>query len=229
MGRQTMTDGNLEKARNRLFASLRHEIVDGRVLKAMERVPREDFVPDSQRHVAYENIPLPIGMGQSISQPLIIAMMTEALELGKRDKVLEVGTGTGYQTAVLAQLAGRVITVERLAPLAEAAENRLKALGYTNVEVRLAGDKLGWSEEAPYGGIVVTAGGPRIAPELIEQLADRGRLVMPVGARYEQDLIKVVKHGKGIRTINLGGCRFVPLIGPGAWSDLEAGFPAVWA
>lgn len=185
----------------------------------MERVRRELFVPERQRHLSYENIPLPVGMGQTISQPFIVALMTEALELKPQDKVLEVGTGTGYQAAVLAELAGRVITVERLEPLARAAERLLNTLGYNNIVVHLATEAIGWPDEAPYDGIIVTAGAPRVPQELLHQLADGGRLVIPVGSRFEQDLLKIVKQGTEVTTTDLGPCRFVPLIGRGCWSE----------
>jgi len=208
---------DLESARARLMRHLAHEIRDRRVLDAMGRVPRELFVPTSSQHAAYENIPLPIDMGQTISQPLIVAIMTEALELKGNEKVLEVGTGSGYQTAVLAEMARWVVTVERHRNLADAARKLLSMLGYKNVEVHLAGEKLGWEEKAPYDAIMVTAGAPSVPRELVDQLAVGGRLVIPVGTPFEQDLIRVVKGQEDITTANLGPCRFVPLIGEGGW------------
>lgn len=206
-------------ARAKMIEHLRREIKDERVLKAMERVPRELFVPASTQEMAYEDRPLPIGLGQTISQPFIIALMTEALELKGNEKVLEVGTGSGYQAAILAELAKRVITVERLETLADKAKETLSQLGYANVEVHTAGATLGWPEEAPYDAIMVTAGAPVVPPDLIAQMATGGRLVIPVGSRFEQQLLKVVKLQVGYQYEDLGGCRFVPLIAKGAWQE----------
>ncbi len=208
-----------EAARARLIQQLSREINDERVLRVMERVPRELFVPGASRHLAYEDIPLPIEMGQTISQPYIVALMTQALELTGSEKVLEVGTGSGYQAAILAELARLVISVERYQTLADAAKNLLDSLGYSNIEIHPAEKTIGWPAEAPYEAIIVTAGAPRVPQELIDQLSDGGRVVIPVGSRYEQELLKVIKrHGKTVST-NLGACRFVPLIGEGAWSE----------
>jgi protein-L-isoaspartate(D-aspartate) O-methyltransferase len=208
---------DLESARARLMRHLAHEIRDHRVLDAMGRVPRELFVPTSSQHAAYENIPLPIESGQTISQPLIVAIMTEALELKGSEKVLEVGTGSGYQTAILAEMARWVVTVERHRNLADGARKVLSMLGYKNIEVHLAGEKLGWEEKAPYDAIMVTAGAPSVPHELVDQLAVGGRMVIPVGTPFEQDLIRVVRGQEGVTTANLGPCRFVPLIGEGGW------------
>lgn len=208
-----------EEARSRLIQHLRREISDERVLNAMERVPRQLFVPSNSLYLAYEDIPLSIGEGQTISQPFIVALMTEALELAGTEKVLEIGTGSGYQAAILAELAQQVISVERLSKLAEDARLLLDKLGYTNIEVHLAEKTLGWPKEAPYQAIIVTAGAPRIPPELLDQLAENGRLVIPVGSRYEQELIKVVKESGKVTAKNSGACRFVPLIGEGAWEE----------
>ena len=205
--------------RAELIEHLGAEIRDKRVLEAMARIPREQFVPPVERHLAYEDRPLPIGFDQTISQPLIIAMMTEALELTGDEKVLEVGTGSGYQTAILAELARKVITTERQPPLAEAAEEILDRLGYTNVAVHLAEETLGWQREAPYNAIMVTAGAPRVPDDLLAQLAIGGRLVIPVGSRYLQELYKVTRHKKKNVIQDLGGCRFVSLIGKDAWEE----------
>ncbi len=210
---------DLEAARARLIEYLGQEIKDKRVLKAMARIPRELFVPPEYYYAAYEDRPLPIGFGQTISQPFIVALMTEALELKGKEKVLELGTGSGYQAAILAELSKRVITVERIPQLAEAARKLLEKLGYTNVEVYIAEKKLGWVAEAPYDAIIVTAGAPSIPEVLLEQLAIGGRLVIPVGSRWQQELLKVTKLKRGNRIENLGGCRFVPLIGEGAWEE----------
>jgi len=211
---------SLEKDREILIEHLRHEISDERVLDAMARVRRELFVPRSSRHLAYEDRPLPIGEGQTISQPFIVALMTQALELVGIEKVLELGTGSGYQAAILAELAREVITVERLPRLALSARRTLGRLGYTNVKVHLARRTLGWRDEVPYDAIVVTAAAPRIPKELVDQLVIGGRLVIPVGSRWEQDLLQVVKSKEGMSINNLTPCRFVPLIGEEAWNGV---------
>ena len=210
---------NLEREREKLIEHLREEISDERVLNVMARVPRELFVPSSSRHLAYEDRPLPIGEGQTISQPFIIALMTQALELLGNEKVLELGTGSGYQAAILAEMARQVITVERLPSLANTARRTLNKLGYINVQVHLAERTLGWRAEAPYDAIMVTAAAPKIPQELLDQLAVGGRLVIPVGSRWEQDLLQVTKQEEGFTTNNLTPCRFVPLIGEEAWNE----------
>ncbi len=204
-------------ARTRLIESLDSQITDKRVLAAMSRVPRELFIPELSRHLAYEDIPLPIGLEQTISQPFIIALMTQALELSGREKVLELGTGSGYQTAILAELARRVVTVERLPALSEAAAKKLHELGYGNIETHISTESLGWPKEAPYDAILVTAGAPRVPPELLAQLAIGGRMVIPVGSRYLQELQKITRREKNHLVESLGGCRFVSLIGKNAW------------
>ncbi len=205
--------------RARLIEHLSREIKDTRVLEAMARIPREQFVPQENRHLAYEDIPLPIGLEQTISQPFIIALMTEALELTGTEKVLEIGTGSGYQAAILAELAQQVVTVERLPKLAETASKVLESLGYGNIEIHLSEETLGWPEAAPYEAILVTAGAPKVPAELISQLAIGGRMVIPVGSRYLQELVKITRQRKKNRIENLGGCRFVSLIGKGAWEN----------
>lgn len=212
---------DFEAMRAELISHLRTEIRDERVLAAMARIPRECFVPPEEQYLAYEDRPLPIGYDQTISQPLIIAMMTEALTLTGNEKVLEVGTGSGYQAAILAELARKVITTERLAPLAESAKKVLDSLGYTNVEVHLAEETLGWLKGAPYNAIMVTAGAPRVPADLLAQLAIGGRMVIPVGSRYVQELYKITKQRKKTIVQNLGGCRFVSLIGKDAWEEEE--------
>jgi len=208
---------DFEAARAELIEHLSTEIKDQRVLAAMARIPRERFVPPESQHLAYEDKPLPIGLDQTISQPYIIALMTQALELTGREKVLEVGTGSGYQAAILAELAPLVITVERLSPLAVAAKKVLDSLGYGNVVLRLAEETLGWPDEAPYDAIIVTAGAPRVPADLLAQLAINGRLVIPVGSRYVQELYKITRHRMKNVVENLGGCCFVSLIGKDAW------------
>jgi protein-L-isoaspartate(D-aspartate) O-methyltransferase len=210
---------DLSLARDNLIAKLSLEISDKRVLEAMRRVPREAFVPQDQYYAAYEDRPLSIGFGQTISQPYIVALMVQALELKGGDKVLELGAGSGYEAAILAELAREVVTVERVSELVEGAKRALEKLGYSNVKVHLAGRELGWSDEAPYGAIIVSAGAPTIPQILLNQLSFGGRLVIPVGSRWQQDLLKVTKRRKGNKVENLGGCYFVPLIGEGAWEE----------
>ncbi len=201
----------------RLFASLRAEVRDERVIEAMRRVPRDLFVPPACRHLAYIDEALPIGEGQTISQPLIVAIMTSALALSGGERVLEVGTGSGYQAAVLAQRAREVISVERKPALAASARQRLAALELRNITVHVAGEGLGWPQGAPYDGIIVTAAAPRIPEALIDQLGEGGRIVIPVGGRSDQELLLGTKTGVRLDVRRLGGCRFVPLIGPEAW------------
>jgi len=208
---------DFEAARAELIEQLSTEIKNKRVLAAMRAIPRELFIPPESRHLAYADKPLPIGYEQTISQPFIIALMTEALELTGREKVLEIGTGSGYQAAILAELAGKVITTERVKPLAKIARKLLDKLGYKNIEVHPAEETLGWRREAPYDAIMVTAAAPKVPPELIAQLAIGGRLVIPVGSRYVQELCKIRRGRKKNKVENLGGCRFVSLIGRGAW------------
>jgi len=210
---------DFEAARARLIKHLSSEIRDERILAVMARIPRERFVPPQEQDLAYEDIPLPIGLDQTISQPFIVALMTEALELTGSEKVLEVGTGSGYQAAILAELARLVITVERLPALTEGTKRVLDSLGYTNIVVHLAEKTLGWQAEAPYDAIIVTAGAPTVPVDLLAQLAIGGRLVIPIGSRYVQELCKVTKRRKKNIVQNLGGCRFVPLIGEGAWEE----------
>lgn len=206
-------------ARARLIEHLSFEIRDKRVLDVMAKVPREIFVPVASRHLAYEDEPLSIGLGQTISQPFIIALMTQALELSGTEKVLEVGTGSGYQAAILAGLSKTVVTVERLPALAEAAKAIIDSLGYKNIEVHLAEETLGWQKQAPYQAIIVTAAAPRVPNDLLAQLAIGGRLVIPVGSRYLQELCKITRAVKNTKVENLGGCHFVPLIGKGCWEE----------
>jgi len=205
--------------RERLMAELAAEVKDTRVLDAIRRVPREEFVDRDVRYAAYENRPLPIGHGQTISQPLIVALMAQALLLSGDEKVLEVGTGSGYQAAVLSLLARQVVSVERVAPLAQAAAERLERLGYRNVEVHVVEEVLGWPYGAPYDAIVVAAAAPEVPLALLNQLAVEGRLVIPVGARNLQELVRIVKTPAGAQRHNLGPCRFVPLLGSSAWPE----------
>ena len=208
----------LQRDKAALLAELRLEIGDQRVLEAIAQVPRERFLPEDLEPFAYENRPLPIGHGQTISQPLIVAVMTGALQLQGQEKVLEIGTGSGYQAALLGKLASQVITVERVPELAERAACILADLGYSNVHVYIASaDQLGWPPEVPYDAIVVTAGAPDVPPALLQQLTIGGRLAIPVGSRDLQELLLVTRTASGLCTQRLGPCRFVPLMGPGAW------------
>jgi protein-L-isoaspartate(D-aspartate) O-methyltransferase len=208
------------EALNRLIDTLAREgVTNPRVLDAMRRVDRARFVPEAVRDEAYVNTPLPIGHGQTISQPLVVGLMTQALEPAPTSKVLEIGTGSGYQTAILAELAGRVISVERFASLANRARQTLAELGYANVAVQVGDGSQGWPDDAPYDRIVVTAGAPRIPIHLVARLARDGLMVVPVGTRQEQQLIVLHKGPGGLVEHNVGPVRFVPLIGQGAWSD----------
>jgi protein-L-isoaspartate(D-aspartate) O-methyltransferase len=208
-----------QAARAELIEQLSHEIKDRRVLEAMARIPREKFVPADYQHQAYEDRPLPIGEEQTISQPYIIALMTKALELTGKEKVLELGTGSGYQTAILAELAEQVVSIERVPSLAASARKLLEGLGYNNIELHLAGETLGWPEGAPYDTIMVTAGAPSVPDDLLNQLAIGGRMVIPVGSRYMQELCQITRRREGNIVRNLGGCRFVSLIGKNAWKN----------
>jgi protein-L-isoaspartate(D-aspartate) O-methyltransferase len=198
-------------------------IRDPAVLEAMATVPREAFVLPEDRELAYEDRPLPIGEGQTISQPYIVAFMTEALLLTPEARVLEIGTGSGYAAAVLSCIAKAVYTIERLDTLAAQAQHRLKTLGYANVQVRHANGTLGWPAQAPYDGIVVTAGGPKIPQALQTQLAVGGRLVMPVGVHPRfQMLTRVTRQRTGtLQHEKLSPVCFVPLIGAEGWEDDE--------
>jgi protein-L-isoaspartate(D-aspartate) O-methyltransferase len=210
---------DLEQARGNLLRYLDHEIADKRVIEAMRHVPREAFVSLEQYHAAYDDRPLSIGFGQTISQPFIVALMVQALELKGDEKVLELGTGSGYEAAILAELAQKVVTVECIPELAESAKQVLGKLGYSNIEVHIAGQTLGWPDGAPYDAIIVSAGAPTVPQVLLEQLTLNGRLVIPVGSRWQQDLLRVTKLRKGNEIENLGGCYFVPLIGEDAWEN----------
>jgi protein-L-isoaspartate(D-aspartate) O-methyltransferase len=205
------------RTRDELIKEISADVTDARVLEAIRRVPREAFVPEDLRYAAYENRPQPIGHDQTISQPLMVALMTQALLLTGEERVLEVGTGSGYQAAVLSLLARHVVTVERVAALAAEAEERLTRLGYANVEVHAVDEVLGWPDGAPYDGIVVTAAAPEVPRALLNQLAMGGRLVIPVGSRDLQELVRIVKTPQGAQRNNLGPCRFVPLLGNAAW------------
>jgi len=198
-------------------------IADPRVLAALEKIPRHIFVDGGIKEQAYQDNPLPIGEGQTISQPYIVALMTQALEISPKDKVLEIGTGSGYQTALLAELADQVFSVERIAVLASRARKCLDALGYFNVAIKVGDGTYGWKEEAPFNAIIVTAGAPALPQQLLSQLAVGGRIVIPIGDRYAQTLYKVTRLSEDLTDLkkeNLGGCRFVDLIGDYAWGGV---------
>jgi protein-L-isoaspartate(D-aspartate) O-methyltransferase len=210
-----------------LYSSLRHHMVDSqlrhrgladeRVLAAMERVPRHEFAPERYRGQAYEDHPLPIGEGQTISQPYIVALMLEALEISPADKVLEIGSGSGYVTALLAELAARVISIERHASLAESAAAQLERLGYSNVKLVTGDGTRGFPEAAPYDAIIVSAAAPEMPPDLIAQLGEGGRMIIPLGAEDAQQLRLVHMENGQPRIEYRELCRFVPLI-PGVGS-----------
>ncbi|MEJ2010992.1 MAG: protein-L-isoaspartate(D-aspartate) O-methyltransferase [Anaerolineales bacterium] len=199
---------------------------DPRVLQAMREVPRHLFVPSEQRHLAYADGPLPIGGGQTISQPYIVALMTELLDLSGSERVLEVGTGSGYQAAVLSKLAAQVYSLDRISELAEQARIRLEDLDCTNVNVHVGDGSQGLPEYAPYDGILVTAAAPHVPEALKEQLADRGSLVLPVGSRAGQILERWTREGDSFRVEKIAPVAFVPLIGAQGWGEDEA--PGRW-
>lgn len=188
-----------------------------RVLDAMSRVPRHLFVPEDLADRAYDDSPLPIGEGQTISQPFMVAWMTELLEVEEGDKVLEIGTGSGYQAAILCELAGEVLSIEKYPDLAREAEGRLRSLGYRNIRIRVGDGTVGWPEEAPFDGIMVTAGAPSVPQPLLEQLTDGGRLVIPVGPAGMQMLKAIRRRGGEYHASDEGSCVFVPLVGKFGW------------
>jgi protein-L-isoaspartate(D-aspartate) O-methyltransferase len=192
-------------------------IKDPRVIAAMKKVPRHLFVEEALQSQAYNDHPLPIGEKQTISQPYMVALMTEALQLKEKEKVLEIGAGSGYQTAILAELAEKIFSIERIRSLAIKARQLLYELEYFNVEIKIFDGTYGWVGEAPFDAIIVTAGAPDIPQPLLDQLAVDGRLVIPVGDAYAQGLIRVTKTKEGIKKEDLGGCRFVKLIGKYGW------------
>ena len=222
---------NLDTAKKDLLRSLAKTIGSRSVIDAMQRVPREKFIPPVSRHKAYLDIALPIGEHQTISQPYMVALMIQALGLTGCEKVLEVGTGSGYQAAILSLMVpqGTVVTVERIHSLARRAETLLADLGHCNVEVRCSGPALGCLELAPFDAIIVAAAAPKLPESLVGQLAVGGRLLAPVGPRSEQQLIKASYTEGGLAFQALGLCRFVPLIGEQAFSEgsLLSGYPGI--
>jgi protein-L-isoaspartate(D-aspartate) O-methyltransferase len=212
------------------FERQRHEMVfkqiesrgvlDPNVLSALRKVPRHVFVSEALRDQAYGDFPLPIGEQQTISQPYIVAEMTQALEIKADDRVLEIGTGSGYQTAILAEIAYRVYTVERIRTLYFKVRKLFDQQRYHNIITKYSDGSMGWSSESPFDAIIVTAGAPDIPDTLVQQLALGGRMVVPVGNQYSQELIKIFKDESGsIRKMNLGGCRFVKLVGEQGWRE----------
>ena len=185
----------------------------------MRQVPRHLFVSEALMDQAYSDFPLPIGEQQTISQPYIVAEMTQALKLGKDDRVLEIGTGSGYQAAILAQIAYRVYTIERIHNLYVRARKLFDQLGYHNIVTRYSDGTSGWRDEGPFDAIIVTAGAPEVPALLVNQLAIGGRMVIPVGNQYAQELIQLVRDEKGVHQLNLGGCRFVKLVGEHGWRE----------
>jgi len=214
-----------EEAREAMVRSqlLARGIIDQKVLTAMRTVERHRFVNEENELYAYEDRPIPIGLGQTISQPFMVALMTQTLGLTGDERVLEIGTGSGYQTAILAELAQSVFTIERLEPLQKHARRVLDALGYTNIHYKAGDGTLGWRENAPYDRILVSAGAPRVPEKLFEQMAVGGKMVAPIGGRFTQELNLVVKKAGGtMKIIPKGGCVFVPLIGKNGWTDDRA-------
>jgi protein-L-isoaspartate(D-aspartate) O-methyltransferase len=205
-----------EMVRNQIEA---RGIKDPRVLAAFRKVPRHLFVSEALRDQAYGDYPLPIGEQQTISQPYIVAEMTQALELDKDDRVLEIGTGSGYQAAILAEIVYRVYTIERIRSLHMRARKLFDSLHYHNIVTRYADGTKGWQSESPFNAIIVTAGAPEIPEVLVSQLVPEGRLVVPVGNQHSQDLIKIDRDQNSFQQTNLGGCRFVKLVGEHGWRE----------
>lgn len=205
-----------EMVRNQLEA---RGIKSPKVLNAFRQVPRHLFISEALRDQAYGDYPLPIGEQQTISQPYIVAEMTQALDLNKNDRILEIGTGSGYQAAILAQIVFRVYTIERKRSLYMQARNLFDTLHYHNIVMKYADGTKGWHEESPFDGIIVTAGAPKIPEVLIDQLIEGGRMVVPVGNQHTQELIKIFRDKQNIRHTNLGGCRFVKLVGEHGWKE----------
>lgn len=208
-------------ARERMVKSqlISRGIDDQNVLRVMGKIHRHLFIEEALEGEAYNDHPLPIGHKQTISQPYIVALMTQALALTGKERTLELGTGSGYQTAILAELSRTVYTVERIRPLLETAKDILDALGYANILYKIDDGTLGWKEFSPYDAVIVTAGAPQIPDPLLEQLAEGGRMIIPIGNRFSQELIKVVRVKNTFKEESLGGCRFVDLIGAHGWKD----------
>jgi protein-L-isoaspartate(D-aspartate) O-methyltransferase len=196
---------------------VRRGIKDQRVLNAFLEVPRHKFVEEYLKYKAYDDYPLSIGYGQTISQPYMVALMTEAINPQPAERILEIGTGSGYQAAILSRLCSAVYTIERISALASRARKALDDLGYFNVHIRLGDGTMGLHQDAPYDGIIVTAGAPHIPESLIGQLREDGRLIIPIGDEGIQDLKRIIRTKDGVKEESLGGCRFVKLIGKNGW------------
>ena len=209
--KKTMVDSQLK---SRGISSLE-------VLRAMSVVPREKFVSSEFIEAAYNDGPLSIGSGQTISQPYMVAMMTEALMLKKNDKVLEIGTGSGYQAAVLQEIASHIYSVERISSLAENAKTLLGSLGYSDIKIKVEDGTLGWPEEAPFDAIIVTSGSPNVPETLMSQLSDGGRMIIPVGSRNHQRIIRIIRSGDNYSKEEMLSCIFVPLIGKYGWDNCD--------
>lgn len=212
---------HFEEARKRMIENqlVRRGIRDAGLLEAMGKIPRHRFVGKEMKDEAYADRPLPIGNGQTISQPYMVALMTEALQLTGKEKILEIGTGSGYQAAILAELSSWVYTVEKFPDLLEKAVDVLRELGYDNFSAKVGDGTLGWEEHQPFDSIIVTAGAPDIPRALQDQLAEGGRMLIPVGDRFLQDMILVTRKEGDLERQSLGGCRFVPLTGEQGWSE----------
>jgi protein-L-isoaspartate(D-aspartate) O-methyltransferase len=208
-----------QKARERMLKEqlMARGIMDKDVLAAMGRIPRHQFVDGPMKNEAYRDNPLPIGHNQTISQPYMVALMTEALELTGNEKTLEIGTGSGYQAAILAELSRELYTVEKYPELLDRAKGILESLGYTNIFYKISNGTMGWKEHAPYDAVMVTAGAPEIPQPLVEQLGEGGRLLVPVGDEISQELMKIVRRGGKLFEERLGACRFVKLVGAHGW------------
>jgi protein-L-isoaspartate(D-aspartate) O-methyltransferase len=194
-------------------------IKNQKVLDAFRKIERHKFIPENLRNSAYADFPVPIGEGQTISQPYIVALMTECLNLNGQDKVLEIGTGSAYQAAILAELAGEVYTIERFETLSRKAETILNELGYTNIKIKLGDGTLGWEEARPFDKIIITAASPRIPLPLTEQLKENGKLILPLGESFSQVLTLVEKKKGKLEFMDICGCVFVPLVGKYAWKN----------
>ncbi len=216
-----MNAEDFQQAREEMvvYHLIKRGIRDQRVIAAFRKVPRERFVPSQYRKNAYGDFPLPIGFDQTISQPYIVALMVEALSLKSKDRVLEIGTGSGYQTAILAEIVSFVYSVERLPQLAESAGKRLMELGYHNFKINVADGTQGWPEYAPFDAIIVSAAAAKPPASLLKQLSPAGRMVIPIGDLWEQELILYRNTPSGTVSKSFGGCRFVPLVGKEGWTE----------
>lgn len=212
-------DHDVERKKMVFDQLIKRGIKDHSVIDVMGRVPRHLFVEEALADRAYGDYPLPIGERQTISQPYIVALMTEALELKGVEKTLEIGTGSGYQTAILAELSDKVFTMERIKSLSLQAMHLLDSLGYTNIVYKVGDGTHGWKEEAPFDAMMITAASPDLPQTLLSQMADGGRMVIPVGSQFSQTLVKVVRRGDDYQSDNLTGCMFVKLIGDFGWKE----------